>query len=253
MSLTLQKAGLWKRVSAFLFDIIFTITIAMGFAAITSAVFDYNGHIVEMQARYAVYEEEYGVDFDITEEEYEKLTEEEKATMQEAYKSLNNDEELLKIQNLLFYMTLAILSISAFLAILFWQFIIPLFFKNGQTLGKKIFGIAVMRTNSVKVTNPVLFIRAMIGMFAIETMFPLFMLIMIYFGALGIVGVITILLLLGLQIGVMIYTKTNSAIHDLLCDTVVVDFASQMIFETEEALMTYQQEKAQQNVLNSSN
>ena len=40
----------------------------------------------------------------------------------------------------------------------------------------------------------------------------------------------------------MIATKTNSSIHDLLTDTAVVDFASQLIFETEEARISYIEE-----------
>jgi hypothetical protein len=70
-------------------------------------------------------------------------------------------------------------------------------------------------------------------------MFPLLLVLMIYFGYLGIVGTITILLLLILQLGVMIKTQTNSSIHDLLSDTMVVDFVSQRIFETEEERTQY--------------
>ena len=56
---------------------------------------------------------------------------------------------------------------------------------------------------------------------------------------LGLIGIVMLFLLLVLQIGVMIYTKTNSSIHDLLSDTVVVEYASQQIFETEEDLIAY--------------
>ena len=70
-------------------------------------------------------------------------------------------------------------------------------------------------------------------------MFPAFLIIMILLGKLGIIGVITLLLFLVLQIGVMIYTPTNSSIHDLLADTVVVDMASQQIFETEVERLEY--------------
>lgn len=256
MSFTIQKANLWKRISAFLFDIILTITLGVGISTAVSAAFDYSGHTAQLEARYAVYEQEYGVDFDITEENYEKLTEEEKANFQAASEALAKDEESIRIYNLLFYMILAIISISAFLAILIWQFLIPLLFKNGQTLGKKIFGTAVIRTNGVKATNPVLFIRAMVGSFAIETMFPALMLVMLTFGAIGGVGAITLILFLILQLGVIIGTKTNSAIHDLLCDTVVVDLATQLVFENEEERIAYLEEQAReqtQTVLNSSN
>ena len=101
------------------------------------------------------------------------------------------------------------------------------------------FGIAVIRTNCVKVSNPVLFIREIIGLYAMETMFPLLIILMIYFGYLGIIGTGTILLLMILQLGVMIKTETNSSIHDLLSDTMVVDLVSQRIFDTEEERVAY--------------
>ena len=124
-----------------------------------------------------------------------------------------------------------------------WYFVVPLFFGYGRTMGKRIFGLAVIRTNCVKVTAPVLFIRTVVGMFAIETMMPLALLIMIYFNMMGIVGLITIGLLGILQVWVLISTKTNSSIHDLLTDTAVVEFMSQQIFDTQEDLLHYVQEE----------
>ncbi len=254
MTLSLQKAGLWKRISAFLFDIILTVTLAVGLSVVASAIFGYNGQAAKLEARYTYFETEYGVQFDLSEEEQEKLTEEQKLRLEEASEAFMKDAEVLQIYNTLFYMTLAIISVSAFVAILIWQFFIPLIFGYGQTLGKKIFGIAVIRTNFTKAANPVLFIRAMIGMFAIETMFPLLMFIMMAFGLLGTVGLITLLLFVGLEVFVMIKTNTNSTIHDLLCDTVVIDFASQMIFDTDEDRERYLRESEQSStVLDSSN
>jgi len=88
-------------------------------------------------------------------------------------------------------------------------------------------------------------------LFAMETMFPILMFVMIAFGMLGSVGLITIVLMQVLQIGVMIGTKTNSSIHDLLSDTVVVDYASQRIFNTEEDMIAYKQEQHEKEVAES--
>ncbi len=256
MALTLQKASLWKRVSAFLFDIILTITLAVGISFAVSAILGYDAISNDLAACQAKYEEQYGVSFEISNEEFEKLTEEQKAErdtlLQEVATAITKDADYIRLSNMLFYMTLAIVGLSAFLAVLIWQFLIPLFFGYGQTLGKKIFGICVMRTGYVKATNPVLFIRAMVGVYAIETMFPILIFIMILFGALGTIGLITLLLFLGLELFVMITTKTNSAVHDLLCDTVVVDFANQMIFDNEADRDRFLEEE-NNSVLDSSN
>ena len=98
-----------------------------------------------------------------------------------------------------------------------------------------------MRYDSVKINNITLFVRTVLGKYTIETMVPILILIMIYFGQIGIVGTIIIGLLLILQIAMIASTKTNSAIHDMLANTVTVDMASQMIFDSPEALLEYKQ------------
>ena len=72
-----------------------------------------------------------------------------------------------------------------------------------------------------------------------ETMVPIYLFIMFFFGSIGILGPLVIILLLGLNVFTVFYTKTRSTIHDLVSDTVVVDMASQMIFESEEELIAY--------------
>ena len=121
------------------------------------------------------------------------------------------------------------------------EFIVPLIFKNGQTIGKKVFGIAVMRLDHVKVTAPFIFIRNILGKYTVETMIPIILIILIVFGLVGFMGPVIILLVLLTNIIMMIVTKTNSGIHDMLVSTVVVDMASQMIFDSPEALLEYKQ------------
>ncbi len=241
--LTLQKANFWKRISAYLFDMILTVTLAIGFAVLLSAVLGYDNKTEQLQSYYTKYEETYGVDLDISEEDYSKLTEEEKTKYEAASNAFKADKEVLAVYSVIASLTLVILSFAVLLGILSIYFIVPLFFKNGQTLGKKIFGLAVVRTNLVKASTPVLFVRTLFGMYAIETMFPVFLLAMVYFRLMGSVGVITVGLLLLLQIVVLVVSKHNAAIHDLLADTVVVDFASQRIFDSQEALDEYLKEQ----------
>ena len=76
--------------------------------------------------------------------------------------------------------TFIIISFSILIGFLIVEFLFPMIFKNGQTLGKKIFGIGVMRVDGVKVTTPILFVRSILGKFTIETMMPVLMVIMIY-------------------------------------------------------------------------
>ena len=126
-----------------------------------------------------------------------------------------------------------------FFAILVLEFIIPLVFKNGQTIGKKIFGIAVIRPNGVKAGHVCFFIRALLGKYAIETMIPILLFMMMMFGMIGVVAPLVLIGIVILEIAVFATSGTNSLIHDVLSDTVSVDLSSQMIFDSENDLISY--------------
>lgn len=251
MSLSIQKANFWKRFSAWMFDAIMAIMLALGCCLIVvsavnfdSLVNDYNAHAQKYRIEYGA---KYDVDFNLSQEDYDAMPKREQEEYDEkraqAEKEMNEalatDKTYMELSSKMFSSTLFIVAASVLASHLILHFGVPLLLKNGQTLGKKMFGLAVIRTNCVKASNPVLFIREIVGLYAMETMFPLLIIFMIYFGFLGIVGTITILLLLILQIGVMIKTQTNSSIHDLLSDTMVVELLSQRIFETEEERIQY--------------
>jgi hypothetical protein len=70
----LQKPGMWKRISAYIFDAILLVTVAVGVAFLLSVLFRYDAHTAEREALRQSYEREYGVSFDIEAEDYEKLT-----------------------------------------------------------------------------------------------------------------------------------------------------------------------------------
>ncbi len=238
MAFNLQKANFWKRISAFMFDIVLTLVIALAIMIGMHAILKVDAKIEKLNNYRAEFAEKIDLDLDLSNEEYEKLPEAEKQAREEKFKELEKmlweDKDVRNLNSEIITNVSVSVITSLLIGKTVWYFVIPLFFKHGRTLGKKIFGLAVVRTNGVKLTNPILFVRSLIGLYAIETMFPLTLLFMTLFGSLGIVGPITIGLFAILQIFVMIYTKTNSCIHDLLTDSVVVDMASQQIFETQD-------------------
>ena len=70
MTADVQKASFWKRMSACLFDIIILAIVAIGAASALSAIFGYDGYSEKMTRYYEQYEEQYGVDFDISVEDF---------------------------------------------------------------------------------------------------------------------------------------------------------------------------------------
>ena len=239
MRFELQKADFWKRLSAFMFDAVMIVMVAVGLASIFSLFLNYGKHYDTLQAKEQEYSAKYGIDLEIAPEEYEKLPDEEKQKYEMADKEFAVDEEAIYAYNMLLNLSLITLTISLLLAFIGLELVVPIFLKNGRTLGKKIFGLAVMRTNGVKIDGRAHFIRSIIGKYTMETMVPVYIVLMIIFGDLGAVGTILLLLFLLLEIFTFACTRTRSPIHDLVSDTVVVDMASQMIFESEEELIAY--------------
>lgn len=237
----LQKASMWKRISAFLFDGILLGIVAVLFAWLLSTALGYDRHNDTLNACYAQYEAEYGVSFHMALSEYESMTEEQAQKLNAAYGALAADSEAVYAYNMLIQLTLLITSIGMLLGFLVMEFVIPLLFGNGQTLGKKIFGLGVMRTEGIKLSPVCLFIRTILGKYTIETMAPILILLLIYWGSLGLAGTLVLLILLVAQLVLLAATRTNSLIHDLLAGTVVVDLASQMIFDTKEDMIAYKE------------
>lgn len=240
----LQKASIFKRVSAFLFDGIITAVLAVMIACLISLFTDFDGHNNRLTELYLKYGNEYGITFDITFDEYNTMTEEQLEIYDIAYKAMAADEEFIYTYNMVINLTIVILSLAILGAILIWEFVVPLFLKNGQTLGKKIFGICLMRTDGVKINDIMLLIRSLLGKYAIETMVPVLIVVMIYFNSIGIIGGAILLLLFILQAVCFFVSGTNSLIHDTLAKTVVVDMATQMIFDTREQMIEYKAKAA---------
>lgn len=244
MDYTLQKAGIWKRAAAWLLDAILVCVLATGVAAGLSALLGYDSYYQSLQEGYDRYEAQYGVTFEMTAQEYEAMTQEQKQNWETAYQALIKDEAVLRDYNMVLSLTLVIISLSVLVAILLLEFALPLILKNGQTAGKKLFGLCLVRTDGVQVNNLQLLVRALLGKCAIETMIPVLVLLMIFWGIGGAFGMTVLALLLIVQLICLCVTRTNAALHDLMAGTAVVDKNSQQIFRSTEDLIAYQKQVA---------
>ncbi len=241
MITNLQKGSLTKRASAFLLDGILLVVLVTGLAFLLSSVLNYGSYTQMLNDCYDKYEQQYGVEFGITHEKYEQFSPEEKANFDAASEALGKDKDAAYAYNMMVNLMMVIVSLSILGSFLLLEFAVPVWFGNGQTLGKKIFGLAVMRTDSVKVNTVTMFVRTILGKFTIETMMPLMICLLIVFGGIGILGTAILGLILLLQVIIMVTSHTNAMIHDKLANTVVVDMASQMIFGSDLELIAYKE------------
>lgn len=247
-----QKADMWKRISAFLCDIILFSIVAVGIAFLLSSILGIDAQQEKMAAVCGRYVEEYDLDaflskeeldgalsISIDEERYNELSEADRAVFDSAFEALNNDKEYLRAYSMVVQFILLIITFSVLISYMILEFTVPLLFKNGQTLGKKVFGVAVMRMDGVKISPILLLVRTLLGKYAVETMIPIFVLISLVIGTASIVTLILLLVLIVAQIALVCFTQARTPLHDVLAGTVTVDFASQMIFESSEELLEY--------------
>lgn len=237
----LQKASMWKRISAFLFDLILLSIVSVLFAWVLSQVLGYDGYQQRLDEAYTRVGEEYGIDLRMPLAEYNALDDAGKATLNAAYDALSADAEANRTYSMLIQLTILISSIAILLGYLTMEFAVPLKLGDGRTLGKKVFGLAVMQNDGVRLRAVGLFIRTVLGKYAVETMIPVIILMMVFWGTIGVMGPIVLFAILAVEAAVMVGTKTNAMIHDLLAATVVVDYASQMIFDSREDLIRYKE------------
>lgn len=248
----LQKASMWKRISAFLCDIILFAILAVGFALLLSTVLGVDAQQEKMASICSQYIEEYGLNtfmtkeeldgalsITVTEERYNVFTEEQKATLQKAGEALYANEDYLYAYGMVNQLILIVITFSILISQLLLEFVVPLLLKNGQTVGKKVFGVAVMRIDGVKASPVILLVRAILGKYAVETMIPVFVLLSLLLGTASVVTLVLLAFLVLAQIALLIFTQAHTPLHDMLAGTVAVDLASQLIFDTPEELLEY--------------
>ena len=240
----LQKAGLWKRIAAWMFDGILTCILAVGFGFLLSLILGYDSHSQAVDDAYAKYEAEYGIVFEITQESYEAMDDVQRQNYDAAYDALISDTDAMYSYRMMLSLSMVITSLGILAAVLLWEFVIPLWLGHGQTLGKKIFSLCLVRNDGVKLNTLQLFTRSVLGKYTVDTMIPVFILLMLFWGTVGLSGTLCLLVLGAAQVLCLILTQHNCAIHDLIAGTVVVDISSQMIFRTTEDLIAYKKKIA---------
>ena len=265
----LRKIGIVKRASALLLDAILLAVLTTGFMWIISLIANFSSK-QELAVQYYNEWEDfrieyfpsvapfYGFDYEQNEDgtEFTLTMNGVPKTEDDVVRALNssdgNDPETAEAyqkfltltprnkvdaQYLLVYSTLfMMISLGLLLAYLVLEFILPIILKNGQTVGKKVFGICLVRSDCVKITNISLFARSILGKFAVETMFPVLLVFLFFFGGLGVLAIILFAALMILNIVLFFATKNRTPIHDIFAATVAVDMKLQMIYESEEEL-----------------
>ena len=248
----LQKAPFGKRIFAFLADLIVAGILISGLYFAFSAILGVDSYTAKYNEILESYEERYGVDYDTTQEQYDAMTDAEKEHYNEAVRAMNADEDANRAIKTAFAMTFAIFAGGIIISMLLLEFIVPLLFKDGRTLGKRLFGLGVMRKNFTRITPVQLFVRGVIGKGVFELILPILIILSVLAGITGIFGLILLGVMAIAEVVALVRSDSNSMLHDVLADTAVIDWASQRIFDSEKQRDEYerrQKEEIEQNKL----
>ena len=235
----LQKATLWKRMAAWLLDMMLLAVLVVGAAAGLTAIVDPADASERLSAVYDRYEAQYGVDLSITQAEYDKLSPAQQGTFDAALNAISSDTEARLLFDKFINQTLMIVTLSLLVGVMILEFAVPMLLKNGQSVGRKCFGICLIRPDGVKLGGVQLFVRSLLGKYALCSMIPAYLLILLFFGNLGLVGLLVLFGLLITQICLLIFSRNHVGIPDQMASTVQVDMASQKIFGSTEELIAY--------------
>lgn len=245
-----QKASLLKRASAFLLDAILMAILITGLAFLLALITNFDYYRERTKYWYSYYADKYDISFDLTQEEQKNLTPEEKEKYEQASIEMNANEDMVNAYTKTRDLTLIIISGSIILSVLILEFIIPLIFKDGQTIGKKIFSICLMKNNAVRVSAFQMFARSILGKGVIEMLIPSLLLVMAFYGIIGIYGTLIVIAFLIAELVLLFATKNKTMLHDILAVTIVVDKMSQQIFNTEQEMIDFKIKSHNEEVKN---
>lgn len=209
------------------------------------AVYGENAILMKPIKYFEIYEEQYETNLKASLSDKTNFTNDQLKNYKKAYGKLEDalssdvgyGDRMMKLLGF----TLMMVSLGILLSMLILEFIIPLLFKNGQTVGKKVFGIAVMHQNGVRVNTITMFIRTFLGKYTVETM-SIVLLFLMMFTSNALISVIVIAGIIIFEIVIFVWKKdTRPFIHDVFAKTVCVDLASQMIFDNEQEMIAFKQ------------
>lgn len=229
-----------NRIAAFIIDAILLVILLTGILYLSSVVFHYDAHLAALESEYI---KEGFLVLNPETNKYEYLSET-ASNYQVVLESIKNNKIIISEQNFLNSYTsqapIACIAIVLFIT----EFIVPLFLGNGQTVGMKVFKIALISNNNIKISPLQLFARCLIGKIAILGVIPMFGVSFILFNPTGgLLGTLIIIVILIIQITAIMKNKNHAGIQDIIAQVYPVNYSETVIYrnkkELQEAIDSY--------------
>ncbi len=239
LTVDIQKAAIGKRIAAWLFDAVVFVCLAAAMAWFFAGALGYDGHHQALTDAYARYETQFGISLQLTQAEFDALDSAGQAAYNAAYDALLADEGAISAYSMIVTLTFLVAALGVLLAQTLTEFVVPLIFGNGQTLGKKLFSLGLMDAGGIRIRLSQLLIRALPGKALLDSLVPVWLILMSFWGIGGSLATTMLSVVLVIQVCFCFFSPTRSALHDRLAKTVVVDLTSQEIFRDTAELIAY--------------
>lgn len=218
-----------NRAAAFILDFVLLLVLFTGILYIVSKIANFDNH-------YSILQEEYKkVGYLIFNPEVNDYVfiKPDNPNYDNVIELINANELLLKELSFVNRFSVNAPLISIAISTFILEFIVPLFMKNGQTIGMKFFKIALISNNNLAITSTQLFARCLIGKIAILGVVPVLAILYIFLNAGGgLFGSIILLVIVIIQLVMIIKNKNHEGIQDKIAQVYPVNFAETVIYKT---------------------
>lgn len=150
----------------------------------------------------------------------------------EQWNNFYNDSNAVSLLKQSYQLALLMFVLSAFVTSFIYDFIIPVFLKNGQTIGMKILKVGLLNNEKYKVTNLQLFIRFLFGKFLVNLLIPIFAVFYYLMTGGNIIALMLVISIPLINIIMVLMTKNENGIANTIGNVVAISMDETYIFET---------------------
>ena len=212
---------MFRRFGALIVDLCLVIFLTVMIALPLRGVSGYTAASEKMDEIFNSIASQHGVDINITNQQYNALSEEEKLAVDAALKDISENVEAAELYSKTVKLTMIVTFSSLLVAVVILDLVLPLIFKNGQTIGKKLMRLEVRRRDGAPVNFVTLLLRSISGKFFIDYGLPVFFFFSVLYANAGRTPLVGLLLLATAQIVSIAVTSDRRALHDILAGTYV--------------------------------
>ena len=223
------KANLGNRFAAFIMDVILYLVLFTGVLYLCGVISSLNEYQDILNAEYIKIG--YKV-FDEVKQEYVFINEN-NANFDAVYNLYINSEIIKEYKPKVDMIVMNIPLISIVITSLILELIVPLFLKNGQTVGMKCFKVALLSKTNIAISLNQLFVRFIFGKVVLMKAIPYLCLFFAFFNPAG--GLFGLVMLIAIYIGnlVLIFASKNKTnISDMLVSVFQVDYTQTVFYKT---------------------